>query len=258
LQQFLPTARRPTSPAVRVRRPRYVLDAAASLSCAGPAEARWLPGLFHEVLDRRRPDVAVLPVVGTDDRDHLLRIELTLHDLGEMCLDVVLSGDVDRIVVPPIGRIGDAIVEVRVVWAGLDRLDGGPPLRPDPGSTSHGSGSSHRQPSGQPGERSLTYSCEVVRPESYPVCSRTRQRRASRRINQRRSVPPAGELYGKWKCAASRCPERCDEVVDGLRQRCWLFFGGPVSAVAEHRGTHVNGAGLAQTIGDGVEDRGMA
>ena len=81
--------------------------------------------------------------------------------------------------------------------------------------------------------------------KAIPVCSRTRPRRAGPEDQPAEVGAARGELSGKWKCVASRCPQRCGEVVDGLRQRRRLFFGGPVSAVAEHRGAHVNGTGLA-------------
>jgi NAD(P)-dependent dehydrogenase (short-subunit alcohol dehydrogenase family) len=49
------------------------------------------PGPARELLRRRRPHVAVLAVVGADHLDHLvdhlLRIELALHGLGEVGSD---------------------------------------------------------------------------------------------------------------------------------------------------------------------------
>jgi hypothetical protein len=81
---------------------------------------------LDELLGGSRPHVSVEAVVGADHRDdlvdHVLRVELALHDLGEVRFDIRPAVEVHLVVLPAVGRVGDPVVEARQVRTGIDRL----------------------------------------------------------------------------------------------------------------------------------------
>src|SRR5258707_4203311 len=58
--------------------------------------------------------------------------------------------------------------------------------------------------------------------------------------------------------AVSWRAHRCREAGDELRQRGGLFLGGPVAAVTDDRGAHIEEPGIAQPLGDGLQKGGVA